>query len=1086
MSGLIDSNVFTIDTIKFNRALIRSKGKLDGPSMDQFDGRNESGVFRVKFCKRFYYLLTDPQRGQAQAYPTMNTEWKESVDSAAAEVLMHLVQLSSIVARRNTRTTSAAMKLFSGASSSPSEHFTFNEDLLPMLPATVSLTLQQQDYDETVQEYHPILPLTLLEQPQEQQLFSGASSSPSEHFTFNEDLLPMLPTTVSLTLQQQDYDETVQEYHPILPLTLLEQPQEQQHPIQLTSFWTSHESFNLFAGGSSTSYDEFMATNVVTGETVVDIVETHLAVLQAVSKTVDGWRDVVEGRDEAEVCTDTEIFNLKSRAMILCAAYRYAILHMNSWTWEQCCSEACRQLNDLGVTQATKFRSVQDWNVDFRKHRIFLHPNMMVRCGQRPLPLMLVKYPSAKDQMAAYGLSNLSSLTVESMQLYCIDELFPKLYKQWRAENDDAYGEENFTASVPTMANFLKGHGITTFGITTCLRWMKLIGFTYSHQRKSYYVDGHERDDVVASRALFCRKYLTEIEPRCLRWVQYGAEELLAANLDPDFGYNYTDKDGNKFYEFHIDYCCRRTSTADAMQGKIASMSVRAPPGSRPIECYGQDESLFSQFQFPSKGWVGPNLERALLPKSPGEGLMISAFLSRGSGFGMQLTAQELERVNTSRQGTHYIDCTAALEVNKHSSKKPLTQSPFVRDLLIGATKGGYWNGSHMALQLEDVVDVLRILRPDFDWVFFFDHSQGHIRKQEGALDAQMMSRSFGGKQPLMHSTRITDHGCLGPFPSKLNVGDLQVMSFGGAEDEGPWWLSPEAREKQRYDRNDGNKKNGQPTKQKNRTRAELASALLVESGITVESNRLLKDLKELATINGISLTHEKGQINEGWCGKPKGLLQVLWERGWIDESKCKVSNKKENKNTSFYTLNGRKDNETGVIFEASSLRALMGNCSDFKAEKSALEFLGSQLGCKVMLTPKFHCEFAGEGIEYSWAQAKAIMRRTPIGERRGRANFIPLVMNCLCPMTVLTKERIRIFAARARAYICTYYYLEHDERRASVDSEESIGFTPAGKQQLLYKNIEKIMKQFKTHRCALDFDTGFVLAELKGTDDSE
>jgi hypothetical protein len=88
--------------------------------------------------------------------------------------------------------------------------------------------------------------------------------------------------------------------------------------------------------------------------------------------------------------------------------------------------------------------------------------------------------------------------------------------------------------------------------------------------------------------------------------------------------------------------------------------------------------------------------------------------------------------------------------------------------------------------------------------------------------------------------------------------------------------------------------------------------------------------------------------------------------------------------------------------------------------------------------------------------------------------------------MTVLTKERIRIFAARARAYICTYYYLEHDERRASVDSEESIGFTPAGKQQLLYKNIEKIMKQFKTHRCALDFDTGFVLAELKGTDDSE
>ena len=71
----------------------------------------------------------------------------------------------------------------------------------------------------------------------------------------------------------------------------------------------------------------------------------------------------------------------------------------------------------------------------------------------------------------------------------------------------------------------------------------------------------------------------------------------------------------------------------------------------------------------------------------------------------------DLAIANASRQGMHYIDKTAALEVHKHTQKQPLTRSPFVQNLLIGASKGGYWNSFHsMAIQLEDVVDCLRIL----------------------------------------------------------------------------------------------------------------------------------------------------------------------------------------------------------------------------------------------------------------------------------------------------------------------------------------------------------------------------------------
>ena len=115
------------------------------------------------------------------------------------------------------------------------------------------------------------------------------------------------------------------------------------------------------------------------------------------------------------------------------------------------------------------------------------------------------------------------------------------------------------------------------------------------------------------------------------------------------------------------------------------------------------------------------------------------------------------------------------------------------------------------------------------------------------------------------------------------------------------------------------------------------------ESGITVESNRLLKDLKQLATIHCVSLTHEKVHVsNEGWHGKAKGLrLQVLWERGWIDPSKCKEHKDREGHkviNTSYNTLSGRKDPETGQIIESSSLKGLMGNCTDFKTEIAHLQ----------------------------------------------------------------------------------------------------------------------------------------------------
>ena len=65
----------------------------------------------------------------------------------------------------------------------------------------------------------------------------------------------------------------------------------------------------------------------------------------------------------------------------------------------------------------------------------------------------------------------------------------------------------------------------------------------------------------------------------------------------------------------------------------------------------GQDESVFAQYLLGSKTWIGPNGQRPLLPKSEGDGYMLSAFVFRELGFGRELTDDELMKVNTARRG---------------------------------------------------------------------------------------------------------------------------------------------------------------------------------------------------------------------------------------------------------------------------------------------------------------------------------------------------------------------------------------------------------------------------------------------------
>ena len=142
-------------------------------------------------------------------------------------------------------------------------------------------------------------------------------------------------------------------------------------------------------------------------------------------------------------------------------------------------------------------------------------------------------------------------------------------------------------------------------------------------------------------------------------------------------------------------------------------------------------------------------------------------------------------------------------------------------------------------------------------------------------------------------------------------------------------------------------------------------------------------------------------------------MLQLLWEREWIDPSK----------NVRDYTVNGKKiKKNSDEIIPGSSLKKLIKNLPDFKEEITLLQYRAKQLGVEIRCSPKYHPEIAGEAIEFCWASSKNNYRRSKLKDKRTKEKFISLVNEC---QKVVTKQAVRTFGRRLRRYILAYHAIE-------------------------------------------------------------
>ena len=268
-----------------------------------------------------------------------------------------------------------------------------------------------------------------------------------------------------------------------------------------------------------------------------------------------------------------------------------------------------------------------------------------------------------KEKFLSFCKENIETLTAELLHTWFHEEALPELLKERKKELEDA-GDDS---SNMTMDVLLKEYNLTTLSLSTVLNWMEHFGFKYSPKQKTYYVDGHERPEIVDHQKKYCEQYLKD-EIRCYRWIQLSENEVEKLENDTynsfsrKSGYKYKTNDLTQMYEFHVDTheCLLPYSDLRPHGGNL---SVRKKQEDKPLVIFGQDECIFKQFQMNTKRWILPDGTSALLPKNGGQGIMYSSFVSRDFGYGLEMNEEQLKIVNENRKNQTYKDEESAKAV---------------------------------------------------------------------------------------------------------------------------------------------------------------------------------------------------------------------------------------------------------------------------------------------------------------------------------------------------------------------------------------------------------------------------------------
>jgi hypothetical protein len=193
-----------------------------------------------------------------------------------------------------------------------------------------------------------------------------------------------------------------------------------------------------------------------------------------------------------------------------------------------------------------------------------------------------------------------------------------------------------------------------------------------------------------------------------------------------------------------------------------------------------------------------------------------------------------------------------------------------------------------------------------------------------------------------------------------------------------------------------------------------------------------------------------------GFVGKPKGIKQILWERGLWRPGMVRSKTDAEIKRI---LLQDGVPPADDMYYDK-----VLAACPDFALEKSALQEMVEARGHILIYSVACHPELAGVGMEYGWGCSKKYFRHENL--RRGNSlaakDFKPLILESLSEK-VLHKDRLRKFERRAWTYKQMYYglHLNSQVTGQAIDITYDFLEKQMKSRKKEHRNIEKIEREW-------------------------
>ncbi|KAE9385106.1 hypothetical protein BT96DRAFT_1092754, partial [Gymnopus androsaceus JB14] len=226
---------------------------------------------------------------------------------------------------------------------------------------------------------------------------------------------------------------------------------------------------------------------------------------------------------------------------------------------------------------------------------------------------------------------------------------------------------------------------------STAVNWLNKVGFKLRKVMKGVYVDGHEREDVVASRKKFIDIFEREIFPFHPPVLNIG---------------------GRTYCIICQDECCCHANDQ--------------------CNCVWQEEGV-----------------QPLRDKSRGRIVHTSDFVLEASGY-LKLTPEEISEQMKLPEEPHWVPHPPPLGTSYR-----IRSFEARRIIYPGANHDPWWDMKQLIAQVKDTIQIFDVKFPRDVAVFVFDCSSAHESFSEDALRAHKMNRGPAGAQPKMHDTVI-------------------------------------------------------------------------------------------------------------------------------------------------------------------------------------------------------------------------------------------------------------------------------------------------------------------------------------------